>query len=106
MCACGNGGGSSNAPIQNQVLRPPVTPSSECLFTKTILSTWLAAIKCVKDNGNLSLIGLSEYQANIYTGNIQSALNYPEDYCYFSKQLTDYQQNILPRIIENVPTCL
>lgn len=105
MCGCAGGGSSVGAPSQRQAIVPYV-PDPNCQYSSGILTVWLRIIKCVKDSGSLSLIGLTDYQANIHIGNIQSAINYPEDYCFFSPQLADFQQNILPRIIENVPTCL
>lgn len=91
---------SARIPINNK------TVSTDCVFTAGILTIWYRILKCVKDTNKLSSIGLTEFQANVHLGNIQSAINQVDNYCYFEKELTDFQTNILPRIIENVPNCL
>ena len=77
----------------------------ECLITKELLLTYQKKLQCCKQTNNLELIGLNLYQYNIYMGYIQSALNYPDNYCYYSVKLNEFATNILPRIINNVPIC-
>jgi hypothetical protein len=107
MCApCAAAAAANNANYTNQIANTPRVINENCLYTSGLLNIWINAIKCCKESDKLMLIGLNAFQANIHIGNIQSAINYPEDYCYFEQQLIDYQQNILPRIIEYVPECL
>lgn len=107
MCApCAAAAAANNATYTEQRMSTPPPINENCLYNGGLLNVWLNAIKCVKTSDKLNLIGLTDFQANVQIGNIQSAINYPENYCYFEPQLTDYQQNILPRIIEYVPECL
>lgn len=106
--SCGSKSGSVtpqvHSPQQGKVsVRSP--KDSNCSFSGGILRIWYNKLKCVKDSNKLYAIGLTEFEANSYLGYIQSALNYPDNYCHFTENLTDYQTNILPRIIANVQSC-
>jgi hypothetical protein len=60
---------------------------------------------CVKASNKGIVIGLSVPKINIYLGYLQSALNYPDNYCYYFDKLEEFRLTILPRIIANVPAC-
>lgn len=98
---------AARAAQQNQLRaqrQNPLVPT-ECDFTKVLLQNWYNILNCVK-SGNLGKINLTLLQANSYLGYLQSALNYPDNYCYYNKQLTEFQQSVLPRIVANVPECI
>lgn len=80
--------------------------TGSCDLTKQVLETWKAALKCVKQKGKQAQIGLAMSQINQMAGFIQSALNYPDNYCYYYEQLAYFQDAILPQIISNVPECI
>lgn len=103
-CPCS----AKSAQNNNQTLvnRPPSPQPEDCDFTRTVIQNWYNILLCVKTSNKLGIISLTTLQANIYLGYLQSALNYPDNYCYYQVKLTDYQQNILPRIIANVPECI
>lgn len=79
--------------------------SSDCNYTKALLEKWYSALYCVRINNKSDAIGITNQKINSYLGYIQSALNYPENYCYYLNEIDSFQQNILPRIITNVPNC-
>lgn len=104
---CGGGGINRTPAVHSPQQKVNLTEKiHDCAFSGGLLRVWYNILKCVKDNNKLSKIGLTAYEANVHLGNIQSAINIPDNYCYFATQLTDYQTNILPRIIEHVPTCI
>jgi len=104
---CGGGGvGRSNAPVIRQQPQQQRIINTDCQFSKQLLTTWLNALTCVKTNNKLSLITVPDVLANQFLGVLISALNYPEDYCYYESTITNFQNNILPRIVEHVPECL
>jgi hypothetical protein len=79
--------------------------SKDCDYTKEMLEKWYKLLYCVLINNKANFIGITNQKINSFLGYIQSALNYPENYCYYMDTLSDFEQNILPRIIENVPNC-
>lgn len=83
-----------------------VTPSEDCPITKEIVKMWQKAVICVKAKGELSKINMTTRTANSVLGLIQSALNYPDNYCYYEAELRDFQNNNLPLILEYVQECL
>lgn len=89
----------------NQLVRPPVPSPEDCDYTKTLIQNWFAILSCVKIN-KLNKIDLTVGQANMYLGYFQSALNYPDNYCFYTDKLQEFQTNVLPRIVTNVPECL
>lgn len=97
----------ASKPIQ-QTSRPLQASNpqpTDCDFTRQIIQAWQTKLACVKLNNKLNLIGLDTSQANVYLGYLQSALNYPDNYCYYLVKLQEFQLNILPRIITNVSEC-
>lgn len=104
MCGCSNNTNFSNyhQPSNRQAQVPS---PSDCSITKQMLIKWKAMLNCVKINKKLDLIGLNEVTVNQYLGVIQSALNYPDNYCYYKIQLENFQTINLPLIIEYVSEC-
>lgn len=106
-CAAKSGATPSyRQPKQRSNRKATTQEAIDCPFSNGLLMIWYNALKCVKDTNQLAAIGLTVYQTNVHLGNLQSAMNYPDNYCYFRKELTDFNSNILPRIIENVPNCI
>lgn len=81
------------------------TQPEDCEYTQKLLRTWYNALDCVKQHGKLQLISLNAQQANSYLGYLQSALNYPDNYCYYQDKLEEFKLKVLPRIIFYVPKC-
>lgn len=86
--------------------RQVVEVNIDCDYTKEIITNWLNALKCIKLNNKESQIGIDAYTRNRYLGILQSALNYPDNYCYFFTDLEAFKIDILPQIISNVPDCI
>lgn len=97
-----NGSGfASNPNIPKRV----ITPAVDCLLTKEILARWKNTLKCIKNNNQLETIGLVNSSANQILGIIQSALNYPDNYCFYEQELSYFQTTVLPLIIEYASEC-
>lgn len=88
--------------IVNNVVPAP----GSCSLNKDTLQTWKTIVACLRTSNNLSTAGITVFEANVFAGTIQSALNYPDNYCYFARELENFQSNILPRIVTNVPECI
>ncbi len=110
---CSTCGGKSSGTVR-QSLQPnkakklavKTITSSDCDYSGGILRVWLAALECVKNSGQLAKISLTTHQANVHLGNLQTAINHPDNYCLFKDRVQDFQNNILPRIIADVQACL
>lgn len=108
MCGCSGSGSSVNVPVGrlSQLPNTPMKAKTEnCELTQEIITNWKTLLECVVSKELLHAINLSKLQANQYLGLLQSALNYPDDYCYYDIQLNLFKEAILPRILENVPEC-
>ena len=81
-------------------------PNPDCEITIDLLKNWQKMLKCIQKNRKEKEIQLTFYNINVYLGYVQSAINYADDRCFYEEVLNDFQTNILPRIIENVPSCL
>ncbi len=77
-----------------------------CAITLDILNKWQNILMCVKNNNSYQKVGISEIVLNQFLGIIQSAKNYPADYCYYGDNLENFKVAVLPKIIENEPNCL
>lgn len=106
-CSKCNGGGNLSYQVHYSG-----TPSNElkmaianCEITKELLLKYTQLLECCKENNKLSDIGLSTIQYHSYMGYLQSALNYPDNYCYYIIKIQEFANNILPRIISNVTIC-
>lgn len=106
-CGCGSSTNkSSNTTYTyNQSARVNVSPEG-CDITKEDLNRWLKILQCIKSEGKHAAAGFAEFNVNQLLGTIQSALNYPENYCMYKVQL-DYFKNIaLIKIVDNVSECI
>lgn len=104
-CGCGGGGGGSSTATDGYIAySAPVIPT-ECGLTRTVLNTWMTALICIKLQDKFEKAGINVVSVNQLLGLLQSALNYPDNYCYFYEQLQYFQQSLLPSIITNVPEC-
>jgi hypothetical protein len=77
-----------------------------CGINGDMLQSWKAIMKCIKLKHKESLIGMATATVNQIAGIIQSAINYPDNYCYYYPQLEYFQSAVLPQIITNVPECV
>lgn len=106
MCGCtGSGIISSYVPGLGQAAPTGYTPE-DCDYTTEVIRNWYNMFDCVKKNSKQADIGLSVENVNSYLGYIQSALNYPDNLCYYKDKLDDILLNIVPRIIDKVPICI
>lgn len=80
--------------------------NQNCGMTRAILNNWYKMLACVKRNEYGERVNLAVVQMNQMLGVIQSALNYPDNYCYFYEQLEYFQTNVLQLIVNNVPECI
>ena len=101
-CGCNSGGAifQSQPAYQNSYVK-----NENCEITLDMITNYKRFLECVKNTGNLAAIGISTVQCNSYLGYFQSAINYPDDYCYFQIKLQDFIDNVLPKILINVPNC-
>jgi hypothetical protein len=102
-CGCSSSGGSSNGGIYPS---PTAIPNVACDITQANLNSWKNSLECVKLHNKLDLIGLVEFNANQFLGVLQSALNYPDNYCLYKAQLDFFKDNVLINIVANVPECI
>lgn len=106
-CGCGA------KKVSNVVAQPAKTTTStisttpeNCNITIEILDKWESMLNCVKSNGSFQKTGVAEIVVNQYLGLIQSAKNYPNNYCYYGSQLEVFKSSILTKIVQNEPSCI
>lgn len=103
--ACGSCSGksstSANTPHSTKT-KKIITKPEDCLYDEGILNSYINMLNTVKNNGTYAQIGLSIPKINAYLGLIQSALNYPDNYCLFEKHLDVFRSSTLPKLITNV----
>lgn len=107
MCSCGSTN-QNNVVINrvNENTQNNIVFDENCEITSELLNNWKQILLCIKNNIAFETVGLSEFNINSLLGIIQSAINYPDNYCYYSPQLENFKNNILLRIVENVPECI
>lgn len=100
MCGCA-GGGSSNFKSNNVVTKQTkiITDPVECYYTIDILNSYKNLLTLVKIHNLYSKVGLNRASVNAHLGVLQSALNYPDNYCLFENKLDDFKNKILPKLI-------
>jgi hypothetical protein len=103
-CGCSSRNYSNNTARSFAPIIPPAAGS--CDLSLDILNTWNNILLCVKSNGLYSTIGTSEIVINQYLGLVQSAKNYPENYCYYSVELEKFKTILLQKIIQNATICI
>ena len=106
MCStCGGISGGRGYEAMVYTPRPTAPQAGDCDITSEMLNTWMSIVLCLKNSSTGDIAGLSEFAINQLTGTIQSAINYPDNYCYFSVELNKFRDIDLIKIIENVPEC-
>lgn len=106
--SCGGGGNTQSYPYmtaQHNNLQLAQQPEN-CSLTAEVLTKWLNILTCIRTQNKGYLVGLEGFTMNSLVGVVQSAINYPNNYCYYQPNLENFQTNILPLIIENVPECV
>lgn len=103
-CGC-NSGVSTQEKIGNNINYPVIPRIANCTITETTILKYKSMLECCKSTNTLSLINLTVIQCNSYLGYFQSALNYPDDYCYYYEKINNFTESILPLIINNVYNC-
>lgn len=100
---CNCGGGSNTNQIQKTVKTQEqlVTPPIDCFYDKEILSNYKKLLDTVKEKELFSEINLNIRAVNSYLGLVQSALNYPDNYCILEPQLDIFRFSVLPNLIEH-----
>jgi hypothetical protein len=100
------GGGNAGYVSGTYTARIPRVPDPNCTVTIEMLIQWRAILNCIKTAGKFEQAHLSEPELNTFLGLVQSAINYPDDYCYYMDRLTSFQQDKLPLIVGYVPECI
>lgn len=77
-----------------------------CEMTAEVLYAWRAMLNCMKLKGTYRAVGLTSQELNSILGIVQSAINYPDDYCHYADRYAYFQNTILPLIVTNVPECI
>lgn len=99
MCNCGKGTSNIQSTLQNKTPVKTITAPQDCFFNKEILQNYKNLLEQIKEKNIISEAGLTIKSINSYLGLVQSALNYPDNYCLFEQQLSDFRDKILPKII-------
>lgn len=102
--ACGAAASTNNFSHPVQTFAVPVNPN--CPFNKTLLTAWKAILNCIKQTRKYQESGMSKVVVNQMAGIVQSAINYPDNYCYYEEQLVYFQSQLLPIIVTNVSECV
>lgn len=104
--ACGVCGGNSQMQTRVGVAytQNPVF-IEDCDLTVDLIKNYKKFLECCKDSNVLTDIGITTQLCNSYLGYFQSALNYPDNYCYYNTKIQEFITNVLPKILINVPNC-
>lgn len=106
-CGCGSKTNAVNTVVTyNQPTGVKIISSKECTITKNDILKWQNVLKCIKTEGKFIQADITEFNVNQLLGIIQSALNYPENYCMYKAQLDYFKDSILVKIVMNVPECI
>lgn len=102
-CGCGGGSGASiqSQETDKQVAKALTSPE-DCTFSKETLDSYIVMLNLVRTHDLFKATGISFQGLNAYIGLIQSALNYPDNYCLFETQLNTFSSSILPKLTEHV----
>ena len=103
---CGCLSAKSTSISVTEVSAPIIPQPGSCDLTLPILNTWENLLLCVKEKNAYTLINSYEIVINQYLGLIQSAKNYPDNYCYYSTQLDKFKSTLLQKIIDNANFCI
>lgn len=100
-CGCSSGTSTDTNQVVNTANRVVTSPEN-CFFDKDILLQYKNIVEIIKNNDLYSTVGMTIQQSNSYLGIIQSALNYPDNYCLYESQLTTFKDTILPNLLIHV----
>lgn len=103
---CGCGGNTNTTTIPDIVVAKREIYTGDCDITLDILKKWQSILKCIKQTNTYVKINVNEFNINQLLGLVQSAINYPDNYCYYKNQLDYFKDNLLVKILENVPECI
>lgn len=95
----------NRSPRYNASLAQRVAPEN-CNVGSEQLINWRTILKCLKNTNKGEIVGLSTQQINVFLGIVQSAINYPDDYCHYQSKFVIFQEQYLPLIISDVPECI
>lgn len=98
MCGSCSGRGTGRVNLSSYQ-RIPIVPQEDCDLEKSVLENYLSSIQNLYNEKRSSDIGLTDVAMRSYIGILQSALNYPDNYCYYSAKINQFIDNVLPRII-------
>lgn len=107
-CGCGSSTTQVTSTISsnNNSMGVKMVPSHECPITKADILKWQAIVQCLKDENKFLSADITEFNINQLLGVMQSALNYPENYCMYKSQLDYFKDTTLLKIVMNVPECI
>lgn len=103
-CGCENANNTMMESVNNYAAGATV-PMGNCDILKENLIMWQTVLLCTKTSNKLTEVSLTEFTVNQFLGVIQSAINYPDNYCLYKPQLEYIQNSIIPNIVSNVPEC-
>ncbi len=98
-CGCQSGNKSEEKSFSQRSIS--ITSPEDCYYTGEILINYLNLLNVVVENDEYSLYSLSKPQVNAYLGLIQSAINNPDNYCIFEKELDKFKNKVLPKLLMN-----
>lgn len=105
-CGCQSKKANNAAVMAQPVNVTTQAPQTTCDITLQLLENWEKVLNCVKSNDSFQKTGVAEITVNQYLGLIQSAKNYPNNYCFYGGNLNNFRNVILPKIIQNEPICI
>jgi hypothetical protein len=85
---------NTNFPTQYNNAAAQVVSSGPCPYTKAQLLLWQQLLQCFLQKGYYRQYGIPASNLNAALGTVLSSINYPNDPCYYQKQL-DATQNLI-----------
>lgn len=104
-CGCENTIVNSQQQQTTKIDKPKVFATTNCDISEELLLNYQKLLLCCKYNNSLNKINLTTKECNSYLGYLQSALNYPDNYCYYYTKIDEFRTRVLPLILNNVPYC-
>jgi hypothetical protein len=81
-------------PTQYNSVAARVVSNGPCPYTKAQLLIWQQLLQCFLQGGYYRKYGVTAPALNKALGDVLSSINYPNDPCYYQKQL-DAAQNLV-----------
>lgn len=81
-------------PTQYSPAAAQIVSSGPCPYTRDQLLAWQKLLQCFLQNGYYRKFGVTAPALNKALGDVLSSINYPNDPCYYQKQL-DAAQNLI-----------